>query len=62
MVKARVKILYVDILTGRKYFRIIVGKGATREVAYKDAISRITKLVYMSERFKMLEMRIDKLD
>lgn len=62
MVKAKVKILYEDILTGRKYFRIIVGKGSTGEIAYKNAISRITKIVYMSDRFKMLEMRLDKLD
>ena len=61
MAKARVHILYEDIVTRKKYFRIIVGRGKTTTDAYRDAIGRITKLVYMSERFKMLEMRLEKL-
>ena len=61
MAKARVHILYEDIITRKKYFRIIVGRGKTATDAYQDAISRITKLVYMSERFKMLEMKLEKL-
>lgn len=61
MAKARVHILYEDILTSKKYFRIIVGRGKTATDACQDALTRITKLVYMSERFKMLEMKLEKL-
>lgn len=62
MAKAKVRILYEDILTNKKYCQIIVGRGETTSDAYQDAIVRITKKVYMSDRFKMLEMRLEKLD